>query len=140
MAADTNLSSLKGAKLPSGASIHITIHNGSSDGKDRTGISGAGDMPKVNIGKSKDKSKAKKSDGQRSDDRTESQRLHDHVVESVKGKRQKIKAAPGDFEDPDENELMFGPDSMTDFSQGRKFTPKKSGAEQRKSKKEQEEK
>jgi hypothetical protein len=135
---DTNLSSLHGAKLPSGATIQITVHSADSSGRDRTGIVGAGDMPKIHITRSKEKSKEKKGDGQRKDDRSESQKLKDHVVESVGAKRQHLKAAPGDFEADDEIDLMFGEDSMTDFSQGRKFTPKKSGAEQRKSKKENE--
>ena len=120
-----------------GQPVSVTIHSVGSTkpGADTTGF--GKDIETVKIGKPpKEKSAGKKSDGQNAKEKSESAKLLDHVIESTSSSKKKdIRGAVGDFQ-PDDAPPEQKPDTMTDFSQGRKFTPKKSGAQQRKKAKE----
>jgi len=91
-------------------------------------------LAQVKIGKPGKEATGKKTDGQRKDDKSESQKLMDHVVESSKAK--KMDAAAGDFDTKAEKAPKEKPDSMSDMAQGRSFKPRQSGAQQRKKAKE----
>ena len=118
-----------------GQPVSVTIHSVGSTkpGADTTGF--GKDIETVKIGKPDKESTGKKTDGQRKDDRSESQKLKDHVVETAGAKKMKVDAAPGDFQ-PDDAPPKEKPDSMSDFTQGRSFKPRQSGAQQRKKAKE----
>ena len=116
-----------------GRPVSVTVHSVGSiqPGTDTTGF--GRDIELVKIGKPGKESTGKKSDGQRKDDRSESQKLKDHVVETASAKKMGT-AAAGDFDT--EKPPKEKPDSMTDMAQGRSFTPRQSGAQQRKKAKE----
>ena len=117
-----------------GRPVSVTVHSVGSikPGTDTTGF--GRDIELVKIGKPGKESTGKKSDGQRKDDRSESQKLKDHVVETTSAK--KMDAAAGDFDTKADKAPKEDPDSMTDMAQGRSFTPRQSGAQQRKKAKE----
>ena len=120
-----------------GQPVSVTIHSVGSTkpGADTSGI--GKNIEIAQIGKSpKEKSKEKATDGQRKGEKSESAKLLDHVIESTASSKKKdAQGAPGDFR-ADETSSKQKPDSMSDFTQGRTFKPRQSGAQQRKKAKE----
>ena len=118
-----------------GRPVSVTVHSVGSmkPGADTTGF--GRDIELVKIGKPGKEPTGKKSDGQRKEDKSESAKMLDHVVESSKAKKMGT-AAAGDFDTKADKAPKEDPDSMTDMAQGRSFKPRLSGAQQRKKAKE----